>query len=652
MTNRLNNKLIFLLLSILFINIAHSYVPTNLNKELKKRAIPGLISMKAPSIAENGAEVGIALYMGKLPKGVWIKEIILTVPYNKNPIARFKPADNVAIKPFKIRIKLRKTTDVYAYAILSNGKIYVAKKQVMITMGGCGGGSSIGTYYRSPTTAYRTYRPQNYTMPQRNTEKYQKIISNGVTRVAEKPVSTFSIDVDTGSYSNMRRFIAKQGQLPVKNAIRIEEMINYFKYSYKAPSTKSVPFSINTELTPSPWSKDSYLLRIGIKGYEVDKSKIPPANLVFLLDVSGSMYSPDKLPLLKSAMRLLTNQLSRRDKVSIVVYAGASGVILEPTSGANKQKINEAFAKLRAGGSTNGGAGIHLAYALAKKSFIKGGINRVIIATDGDFNVGTTSHAALIKLIKKKRKLGITLTTLGFGSGNYNDKLMEQLANHGNGNHAYIDSLKEANKVLAEELSSTLFTIAKDVKVQIEFNKNVVAEYRLIGYENRMLKREDFKNDKVDAGDLGAGHTVTAIYEISLRGSKGQRISELRYKSKNTKAEPKLNQELAFVKLRFKQPKGKKSKLVVKAIHKKSITNNFRNASTDFRFATAVAAFGQKLRGSDYTDTFSYDKIINIAQKSLGADINGYRREFVDLVKLAKALSPTASTKVSKAILP
>jgi len=426
--------------------------------------------------------------------------------------------------------------------------------------------------------------------------------------------------------------------LPVKNSVRIEEMINYFSYNYKPPKSKSVPFSISTEVAKSPWAKDSYLLRIAVKGYEVDKSKLPPANLVFLLDVSGSMNSADKLPLLKSAMKLLTNQLSKRDKVSIVVYAGASGVVLEPTSGENKQKIIEAFNKLRAGGSTNGGAGIHLAYALAKKSFIKGGINRVIIATDGDFNVGTVSHQALIKLIKKKRKFGITLTTLGFGTGNYNDKLMEQLANYGNGNYAYIDSLKEANKVLVKELSSTLFTIAKDVKVQVEFNRNIVSEYRLIGYENRMLKREDFKNDKVDAGDLGAGHTVTAIYEISLRGSKGQHIGALRYKENEKNTVSTLGEELAFIKLRFKQPKGRKSKLMVHVVHRKSLIDSLDNASVDFRFAAAVAAFGQKLQGSTYTDSFSFDKIITIARKSLGIDINGYRREFIDLVELAKGL--------------
>ncbi len=359
-------------------------------------------------------------------------------------------------------------------------------------------------------------------------EQYAHQDDNPVKRAAEQPVSTFSIDVDTGSYANVRRFL-NEGRLPPRDAVRVEEMLNYFDYDYPLPDSRQPPFRVSTELAPTPWNPKTRLLAIGVKGYDVPKTQLPPANLVFLIDVSGSMEAPDKIGLLKPALKLLVRQLRPEDKVAIAVYAGAAGMVLEPTPGSQKAKIEAALDRLSAGGSTNGGAGIQLAYNLARDGFVKDGVNRVILATDGDFNVGTVNFEALKNLVETQRKSGVALTTLGFGTGNYNDRLMEQLADAGNGNYAYIDTLQEANKTLVEQMSATLLTIAKDVKIQIEFNPALVEEYRLIGYENRVLRREDFSNDAVDAGDIGAGHTVTALYEIALKGSGGGLTEPLRY---------------------------------------------------------------------------------------------------------------------------
>ena len=359
------------------------------------------------------------------------------------------------------------------------------------------GASSVLPTYQQPT----------------NTERYQHVDDNPVHLVADQPISTFSIDVDTGAYANVRRFL-NAGQLPPQDAVRVEEMLNYFDYRYAPPASRDVPFRVATEVAPAPWNPQALLMKIGIKGFEVAAAERPPANLVFLIDVSGSMQSPDKLPLLKNAFRLLTDQLTARDRVSMVVYAGSSGVVLEPTAGDQKHKIREAIDRLEAGGSTNGAEGIERAYQLAHDAQIKGGINRVVLATDGDFNVGVVNFEALVDMAERQRAGGVALTTLGFGTGNYNDQLLEQLADAGNGNYAYVDTLSEARKVLVTELSSTLFTIAKDVKIQVEFNPAAVLEYRLIGYENRMLAREDFNNDKVDAGEIGAGHRITALYEV------------------------------------------------------------------------------------------------------------------------------------------
>ena len=467
-------------------------------------------------------------------------------------------------------------------------------------------------------------------------ENYAHLDRNGVKLVSSDPVSTFSIDVDTGSYANIRRML-NEGRLPPQDAVRIEEMINYFSYDYKTATSLKQPFRVTTEIAPAPWNSEKQLLHIGIKGYEVDRSQLPASNLVFLVDVSGSMFDRNKLPLLKSSLKMLSRQLSAKDSISLVVYAGASGVVLEPTSGNQFARISSALDALQAGGSTNGGSGIRLAYAMAEQGFIKNGINRVILATDGDFNVGTTSFESLIDLVEQKRKSGISLTTLGFGAGNYNDHLMEQLADKGNGNYAYIDSINEARKVLVDEVGSTLMTIAKDVKIQIEFNPDVVSEYRLIGYDNRMLKREDFNNDQVDAGEIGAGHSVTALYEITLKGEKGL-IDPLRYKtSKQIVAKNSAN-EIAFLRLRYKQPDAEQSQLIEYPLHKSMMKKSTAGTTENFRFAAAVAAFGELLRGGSYSQGMDYDAVLKLAHDGKGDDSYGYRGEFLNLIRTAAVL--------------
>jgi Ca-activated chloride channel family protein len=478
-----------------------------------------------------------------------------------------------------------------------------------------------------------------------NTENYAHYDSNPIKLVGENPVSTFSIDVDTGAYANVRRML-NDGYLPPQDAVRVEELINYFSYDYETPASRNTPFSINMEMATTPWNANTYLLQVGLKGYEVETTERPAANLVFLVDVSGSMQDPDKLPLLKNAFRLLTKQLGAEDSIALVVYAGSTGIVLEPTPGDKKATILSALDQLTAGGSTNGAAGIDLAYQMAQQAFVKGGINRIILATDGDFNVGTVNFEALIDKVEKHRRTGISLTTLGFGTGNFNDQLMEQLADAGNGNYAYIDGLGEARKVLVEELSSTLQTIAKDVKIQIEFNPAVVAEYRLIGYENRMLRREDFNNDKIDAGEIGAGHTVTALYEITLVGGAGQRVDPLRYGKAGANDSNRNTDELAFVRLRYKAPDSDLSELI-EAVLKRQDILQFNDAGSELQFAAAVAAFGQQLRGGDYLENFGFDAIRKLAGASRGTDPHGYRGEFITLVELADSLSAQQTNKVA-----
>lgn len=461
-------------------------------------------------------------------------------------------------------------------------------------------------------------------------ERYDGEEVSPVKLAATDPVSTFSVDVDTGAYANARRFLT-QGQMPPKDAVRTEEFINYFRYDYARPADKAQPFSVSFDAAQSPWNPETRLVRIGLAGYTLPEDSRPPANLVFLIDVSGSMFAADKLPLVKTALQGLANQLTGKDKVSIVVYAGAAGLVLDATS--NPAEIRNAIEGLQAGGSTAGGAGIELAYRIAEANFIKGGVNRVILATDGDFNVGVSSTEALIEMIEEKRKTGVTLTTLGFGQGNYNEALMEQLANKGNGNYAYIDSAIEAKKVLGEEMGSTIFTIAKDVKIQVEFNPAVISQYRLIGYENRALRNEDFDNDAVDAGDIGAGHQVTAIYEVVLNGSKGW-IADRRYGDKLPASALDQADEAAYVKLRYKLPDGDTSKLIDFVLP----ASKLRDAAAprgDFAFAAAVAGFGQKLRGDPLLGRFSFGDLAGLA----GKQDDFYRQEFVKLAGVASSMA-------------
>ncbi|MBK6435586.1 MAG: VWA domain-containing protein [Rhodanobacteraceae bacterium] len=469
-----------------------------------------------------------------------------------------------------------------------------------------------------------------------NRENYADHDDNAVMRVAEQPVSTFSIDVDTGSYTNVRRML-NDGQLPPRDAVRAEEFINYFDYAYAPPVDRKTPFAVHTEVAPTPWNARHQLMLVGIKGYEIAASEIPAANIVFLIDSSGSMGSPDKIGLLKQSFMAMVPRLREQDRISIVVYAGSAGLVLPPTSGAEHETILAAFDRLSAGGSTNGAAGIELAYQQAKRAYIEGGVNRVILATDGDFNVGTVDMEALKTLVAEQRRSGVSLTTLGFGQGNYNDELSEQLADIGNGNHAYIDTLNEGHKVLVEEMSSTLFTIAKDVKIQVEFNPAVVAEYRLIGYENRMLATEDFNNDAVDAGEIGAGHDVTAIYEVVLAGSGAESVDPLRYGANATIKHS--GDELAFVKLRYKQPDADTSTLIERPI---KLSEMAKEASPRLQFAAAVAAFADRLRGGEHLGQFDLAQIAKLANAARNDDRFGYQREFVDLVNRAQALSGEA----------
>ncbi len=467
-------------------------------------------------------------------------------------------------------------------------------------------------------------------------DKFEHIISNPVKQVSENPVSTFSIDVDTASYSFVRREL-NSGRLPQKDAVRIEEMINYFDYDYTVPDDRSKPFQPNISIYPAPWNKDRKLLQIGIKGYDIIPEDKLMSNLVFLIDVSGSMNAKDKLPLLKNSMRMLVNNLNDEDTVAIVVYAGSAGTVLETTKVKDKGKILAALDQLLAGGSTAGGEGIEKAYALARASYNKEAVNRIILATDGDFNVGIRNPEELKSFVERKRETGIFLSILGFGQGNYNDALMQKLAQNGNGNAAYIDNLNEARKVLVEEAGSTLFPIAKDVKIQIEFNPKRIAEYRLIGYESRMLKREDFNNDKIDAGDIGSGHSVTAIYEFTPVDSKNKQVDDFRYAENKSgdSAKSEFEQEYGFLKIRHKLPDAKQSKLLTTPITTANEYNSFNEAPADSQFAASVAAFAQLLRGGGYTGSLAYDDVLQMAMPAMGNDQFGYRHEFLNLVRLA-----------------
>ena len=465
-------------------------------------------------------------------------------------------------------------------------------------------------------------------------ESYAAIDDNPFRTVAADPLSTFSVDVDTASYANVRRFLSA-GALPPSDAVRIEELVNYFRYSYPQPSSDA-PFSVTTELTECPWNPKHRLALIGLQGRELQDQAVPPRNLVFLIDVSGSMAAPDKLPLVRSAMRMLTDVLTDRDRVSIVVYAGSSGMVLPPTRGDDRGRIHRALAELEAGGSTNGAQGIQLAYRTAREQFIDGGVNRVILATDGDFNVGLTSQSELLRLIEEQRASGVFLSVLGVGTGNIKDSTMEMLADKGNGNYAYLDSLDEARRVLVREAGSTLIAIAKDVKLQVEFNPAHVAGYRLIGYENRMLQHQDFNDDAKDAGEIGAGHSVTALYEIIPAGlpvpSSG--VDPLRYQQSARPSIEAKSDELLTVKLRYKDPAADTSKLIAQTVR-----NRMTAMSPAVGFASAVAEFGMLLRRSKHAPEASFDRVVARARKFRGADEDGYRAEFIRLAEAAGALS-------------
>jgi len=497
------------------------------------------------------------------------------------------------------------------------------------------GGHAVSKHLAVPA-APAIIAPEPYITPE-DRERFQAFGTNPVRSALENPVSTFSIDVDTASYAFARRSL-KEGFLPDRDSVRVEEMINYFPYDWAGPQSAEVPFNATVTVTPTPWNDDTRLMHVAIKGYDVEQAEKPQSNLVFLIDTSGSMQSADKLPLLKNSFRLLVEKLEADDTVSIVTYAGSAGTVLEPTKVSDKAKILAALERLEAGGSTAGEAGIREAYRLAEESFVEGGVNRILLATDGDFNVGQSDDEALKRLVEEKRKGGVYLSVLGFGRGNLNDQMMQTIAQNGNGVAAYIDTLAEAEKVLVEEASSSLFTIASDVKIQVEFNPARIAEYRLIGYETRALAREDFNNDKVDAGDIGSGHTVTAIYEVTPVGSPAQMIDDLRYGEASQGKGVSNADEYAFVKIRYKAPGEATSRLIETPVTDANAVASFAEASEDLRFSVAVAAFGQKLRGTDAVADYGYDRIMEIAAAARGADPFGYRAEFLSLVRLASAL--------------
>ncbi len=482
--------------------------------------------------------------------------------------------------------------------------------------------------------------PEEGLGPGQGGDKYDRIVENPFLAARQNPLSTFSIDVDTASYSKARMYLFEHHQLPPEDAVRIEELVNYFPYDYAGPKDEH-PFAANVEVAQCPWKPEHRLVRIGIKGKDMQQQERPLSNLVFLLDVSGSMNAPNKLPLLKRGMKMLVDQLGENDRVAMVVYAGAAGLVLPSTSGDQKQTILDALSRLQAGGSTNGGQGIQLAYQVALDNFIPSGTNRVILCSDGDFNVGTTSSGELIRLVEERAKQNIFLTVLGFGIGNHNDAMLEQISNKGNGNYAFIDTDNEARKVLVEQMSATLVTIAKDVKIQVEFNPHQVAAYRLIGYENRMLAAEDFNDDKKDAGEIGAGHMVTALYEVVPVGVpsdvKVVQVDPLRYQTESETTQVAESGEMLTLKIRYKLPQEEESKLLAYAVTDGG--QSFAAASPDYKFAAAVASFGMLLRNSEHKGEANYDAVMEIATEGATGDASGYRTEFLRMVQRAGELA-------------
>ncbi|SFV69169.1 Von Willebrand factor type A domain protein [hydrothermal vent metagenome] len=614
------------------------------------------IQVIAPKLAENSGSIPISIKTTIPAKSIAVfqdanpRALTTVFSVNGNP------------KPYySVRIKMYQTAYLTVVVEGLDGKLYSYTQEIDVSIGGCGGGCGsapapqkkssyavqasqkekkrvmqkwenlpVITYTQS--VAHMAPKDVRHLMGiyQVEKEKYDIFTENTFKEVSSSPLSTFSSDVDTASYANVRSYIMERKAKPSKNAVRTEEMLNYFDYAYKEP-TNTDPFFINATVGNSIWNKESKILQIGLQTKTVDIDKLPASNFVFLLDVSGSMNRPESLPLLTKSLKLLTKKLRKTDRVSIVVYAGRSGVVLDRARGDEKQKIYQALDSLRASGGTAGGEGIQVAYALAEKAFIDGGNNRIILATDGDFNVGISSRDGLIKLIEAKRKSGIFLSVLGFGRGNMQDQTMEQIANHGNGNYAYIDTLLEAKKVLVKQMSGTLYTVAKDVKIQVEFNPATVHSYRLIGYENRVMANEDFNNDKKDAGEIGMGHRVTALYEIVLaKEGLENKVDTLKYQI----AKPTLNSELATVKIRYKKPDGNTSILMSKVIDQNSDDIN----SKDYHFAQSVAGFGMLLRESEYKKDLTYDMLIKTAKSAKGEDEEGYRAEFIRMLEMVELL--------------
>ena len=614
-----------LLISILTVQAANTIWVSGIVTDDQGQAMPGV------SIVETGTSNGTVSDMNGFYKILVNADGTLTfsfvgfeyktVPVNGNTQI------NVIMVPANVEL-----TEVVAVG-------YGVQKKSALT----GAVSGISTRNRIFSFAKQSYAKEGMKRPDWNTENYSSINENGYKDVFANPLSTFSIDVDNASYSNVRRFL-NMGQMPPIDAVRIEEMINYFTYKYDEPIGKD-PFSINSELTVCPWNNNHKLLLVGLQAKKIDKSSLPASNLVFLIDVSGSMQDDNKLPLVKSAMRMLVNELRPNDRVAIVVYAGAAGLVLEPTSGNQKQKILEAIDELTAGGSTAGGEGLRLAYKTAREHFIESGNNRIILATDGDFNVGVSSTSEMERLVEKERGSGIFMTVLGFGMGNYKDDKMETIADKGNGNYAYIENIQEARKVFVKEFGGTLFTVAKDVKLQLEFNPQHVKAYRLIGYENRLLNDEDFKDDKKDAGEMGMGHTVTALYEIIPASSdeKIPEIDELKYQKQKKEAVKNFTNELVTIKARYKVPDGNQS-FPLKQVVPVNATK-FENASDNIRFASAVAGFGMLLRTSEYKGNLSFQDVIRIAKNAKGEDDEGYRSEFIRLVEIAETLDQPSAEK-------
>jgi Ca-activated chloride channel homolog len=598
----------------------------------------GRYTLSLPSVRRGDSVVLVARRIGYIPAEQRIVATRDTMRVNFTLASGAVRLESTVVAAATDQARLRRAENAPAATPLPAAPTYApAIAQVQ------GDASAFGAVATKTSVANERVRLRRAD-PGFNTEQYDRIYENPFLAVGVNPRSTFSgvnprstfsVDVDRASYSNVRRFI-DQGLRPPKDAVRTEELVNYFTYDYPEPRGVD-PVSITTEVGPAPWKPAHRLVRIGLKGKSIDKRALPPSNLVFLIDVSGSMQPYNKLPLVKAAFRLLVNELREEDRVAIVVYAGAAGLVLPPTSGADKTRIMDAIERLEAGGSTAGGAGLKLAYDVARKSHLRGGNNRVILATDGDFNVGLSSDADMVRLIEERRGQGTFLTVLGFGMGNYKDSRLEKLADKGNGNYAYIDDLMEARKMFVTEFGGTLVTIAKDVKLQVEFNPAKVAAYRLIGYENRILRDQDFNDDLKDAGEIGTGHTVTALYEIIPVGAhtdqKVEGVDPLRYQAPPARDGAVATNELLFVRLRYKQPDGETSRLLERAV-----VDRAERPSIDFTFASAVASFGLVLRDSEYKGNATLDDVLRAAKQSVGEDPNGYRADFIRVVEGARRL--------------